>query len=378
VDLVQVKEEESVIDIDVQVMELTKDATNTLGLSWPEKITLTEVGSPGILEAGTKWSTLFKILNLNRAAFAFTLDALVQEGKAQILSRPRLACQSGKEAELTVGGEKPVFTTQVSGSSGGQGTSVEYKNYGIKLKVKPTLTDEKRIKLSVNVEVSDVGAPETIGTTGGSSGNTTTAKAYPLVKRSASTELYLDNGQTMVIGGLMKKKTEEDIRKVPGLGNLPIIGLVFRKKITKEGGGQGERGDVELFITLTPTVTSEEKKAPKQPDKDISQDNRTAVKEESLDPIASYAKIIKERILVNLTYPNDLKDARYQGTVKLSLRISYTGELLEVTVIESSGYRLLDEQAILMVKNAGSFPPFPTSIEQNELWIEAPIMYQLN
>lgn len=253
VDLIQIKEEESIIDIDVQVMELNKDATSTLGFSWPSSITLTEVGSPGIADVGTKWSTLFKVLNLNRAAFAFTLDALVQEGKAQILSRPRLACQSGKEAELLVGGEKPVFTTQVAGSSGGQGTSVEYKNYGIKLKVKPILTDEKRIKLAVNVEVSDVGAAETIGTTGGSSGNITTAKAYPLSKRSASTELYLDSGQTMVIGGLMKTKTEEDIRKVPGLGNLPVIGLVFRKRLQRKAAAW-EKGVILSCLLLLPPL----------------------------------------------------------------------------------------------------------------------------
>ena len=245
INLVLVKEEETVVGIDVQVLELSKDATDTLGFTWPGSITLTERGSPGIADVGTKWSTLFKVLNLNRAAFSWKLDALVQEGKARILSQPRLSCQSGKEAELLVGGEKPILTTQVV-SGGGTGTSVAYKEYGIKLKIKPAVTEEKRIKLALNVEVSEVETAVTIG------GTTTTGLAYPLKKRNTSTELYLDDGQTMAIGGLKKQKSEDDIRKTPFLGDVPILGLFFRRRETKTGGGQGERGDVELFITLTP------------------------------------------------------------------------------------------------------------------------------
>ncbi len=121
VNLIRVKEEEAVIGIDVQVLELNKDATNTLGFTWPGSITLTERGSPGLATSavtqvgatstttggtniGTKWSTLFKVLNLSRDAFSWSLDALVQEGKARILSKPRVSCQSGKEADLLVGG----------------------------------------------------------------------------------------------------------------------------------------------------------------------------------------------------------------------------------------------------------------------------------
>jgi len=106
INLILVREEETVVGIDVQVLELNKDATNTLGFTWPGSITLTERGSPGIATSdltqvgttstttggtniGTKWSTLFKVLNLSRDAFSWSLDALVQEGKARILSQPK-------------------------------------------------------------------------------------------------------------------------------------------------------------------------------------------------------------------------------------------------------------------------------------------------
>ncbi|HTZ11712.1 MAG TPA: pilus assembly protein N-terminal domain-containing protein, partial [Candidatus Margulisiibacteriota bacterium] len=334
VDLIEVKEEEAVVEIDVQVLELNKDATRTLGLTWPGALNLIEKGSPGIQSAGTKPSTLFKVLNLERAIgstadpFTFKLDALVQEGKAQILSRPRLACQSGKEAELLVGGEKPIFTTDVV-SGGGSGTSVEYKEYGIKLKVKPTVTEGDRIKLGVNVEVSEVGTAETIGDV-----TAPTAKAYPLSKRTASTELFLDNGQSMAIGGMIKQKSAEDVRRVPGLSNIPILGLLFRQKTATIGGGSGERGNVELFIILTPTIISQ------KPDLGLKEAAKEAppesayytVDEDLSTPLGKYASVVKKRILDNLTYPSPAKEAGFQGEVNLRLLLSYKGDLLQAKI----------------------------------------------
>jgi len=383
IDLVVLKEEEAVVNIDVQVLELNKDATNTLGLTWPGAINLAERGSPGL--SGAKWSTLFKVLDLERGTvssgtytsdpFTFKLDALIQEGKARVLSRPRLSCQSGKEAELMVGGEKPIFTTTVAATTGTSGTEVEYKEFGIKLKIKPTVAEEKKIKLALNVEVSEVGTAEFIGLT-----TQRTAQAYPLTKRNASTELFLNDGQTMAIGGLMKQKTEEDIRKTPWLGDIPILGLLFRKKTTTIGGGTGARGDVELFITLTPTIVSEEKKATEDK-KEITPKTTPAASSISKnlpESIAGYASIIQKRILENLTYPALAKEAGFKGTVKLSLHLSYQGELLEAKVKESSGYKILDDQSISSAKKIISYPPFPSSIEQKELWVDIPIVYQLN
>ncbi len=400
INLVLVKEEEAVVGIDVQVLELTKDATNTLGFTWPGSITLTEKGSPGIADVGTKWSTLFKVLNLNRAAFSWKLEALVQEGKARILSQPRLSCQSGKEAELLVGGEKPTLTTQTV-SGGGTGTSVEYKEYGIKLKIKPTVTEEKRVKLALNIEVSEVEAPVTIG------GPNTTALAYPLKKRNTSTELYLDDGQTMAIGGLKKQKSEEDIRKTPFLGDVPILGLFFRRRETKAGGGQGERGDAELFITLTPTILKEgikkeeakpeaapstkEEKPVKEKKKAKAQKVKApsalkeGIKKEEAKPgvvpplkkkTAEYVQQVSQQIGRNFVYPWAAQEANLEGSLRLGLRIYYTGQLLDVEIKESSGYAVLDENAVNMVKRVAPYSPFPAEMKQKELWIDLPIVYK--
>lgn len=372
-DLLEIKEEEAVVEIDVQILELNKDATRTLGFTMPGSISVSEPSTRFSKTMRGTMDALVHVFDWPRNEFTATVEALAQEGKARILSRPRLACQSGKEAELLVGGEKPIFTTSVLSTAGTSSTEVDYKEYGIKLKIKPTVTDGKQIKLALNVEVSEVGDAEIIG-----SAAAPTAKAYPLTKRTASTELFLNDGQTMAIGGLIKQKTEEDIRKTPGLGDIPVLGLFFRKKTTKTGGGQGQRGDSELFITLTPTIIT-----PKEA-KEAKGEIRTKItpsfiKEDfSDDPIAGYANIIQKRILENLFYPVSARQAGFKGTVKLSLRLSYRGELLETKIKDSSGYKILDDNAIATAKGIVSYPPFPSAIEQKELWIDIPIAYQLD
>jgi pilus assembly protein CpaC len=382
-DLIEVKEEEAVVEIDVQVLELNRDATRTLGLTWPGAINLIERGSPGIQPVGVKTSTLFKVLNLERATsagaepFTFKLDALIQEGKAQVLSRPRLACQSGKEAELLVGGEKPIFTTQVaSATGGGDTTSVDYKEYGIKLKVKPTVVEGERIKLGLNVEVSEIGTADSIGTS-----STTTAKAYPLTKRTVSTELYLNNGQSMAIGGLIKQKSAEDVRRVPGLSSIPLLGLLFRQKSSTLGGGTGERGNAELFIILTPRIISQGLADLKEVKKEAKPEPAyytTTTDEDLSTPLGKYASVVKKRILDNLSYPSLAKEASFQGEVKLRLLLSYRGELLEAKIKGSSGYNILDENTLTVAKNSTPYPPFPESIKEKEIWVDIPIVYRLD
>lgn len=372
IDLIILKEEEAVVEIDVQVLELSKDATNTLGFTWPGSITLTESSGP-TTTAVTGLKKIFHISDYTRSAFNITLDALVQEGKARILSRPRLACQSGKEAELLVGGEKPVLTTAVAATTGAQATAVEYKEFGIKLKIKPTVMEEGRIKLALNVEVSELGDTAIII----GSESQPTAKAFPLSKRTASTELFINDNQTMAIGGLVKQKTEEDIRKVPWLGDIPILGLLFRKKQTKIGGGQGTKGDTELFITLTPTIISEKKEVKEVKKEPIISSHSYATSEKRTDtPVREYAKLIQKLILENLTYPASAKEAGFQGTVKLGLHIYQNGELLEAKIKNPSGYKILDDNVLRIAQEISTYPPFPSSIEQEELWIDIPIVYQ--
>ena len=371
-DLVEVKEEETVIEIDVQILELNKDGTKTLGFTWPGSMTLTEVGSAAL--SGTTWGKLFNVANITRAAFTLKLDALIQEGNARVLSRPRLSCQSNKEAQLLVGGEKPVFTTSVS-TGGTSSTNVEYKEFGIKLKIKPTVTEDDRIKLNLYVEVSDVGEADIIGPV-----NAPTAKAYPLSKRSVSSELYLNNGQIMAIGGLIKQKTEEDLRKFPWLADVPVLGLFFRQRITKIGKGTGARDDTELFITLAPTIVSREPPKIKH-----TSNAAVAVKEQGLsigseipETLENYVRVVQSKILKAAYYPQQAKNAGWEGNVRLNLNITANGGLKGIKLVQSSGYKVLDDAAYAIAEKQAPYPPFPPQVDSQELWVDVPISYKNN
>lgn len=378
-DVVEI-DEEALIEIAVEVMELSTDAQKTLGFSLPRTVTLTEEAPV----SGSKFQQIFKVNSLTRGTysdgtltpvpFSWRLDLLEAEGKANILSRPRVVCQSGKEAELLVGGEVPIFTTQVA-SAGGGGTQVEYKEYGIKLKIGPTVKEKGKVQLVLNVEISEIGTAETIGDP-----NAPTAKAYPLTKRNISTQLYLNDSETLAIGGLIKQKSEEDLEKFPWLADVPVLGSFFKHKTTKKGGGTGARGDTELFITLTPKIisyeeapllTEEEKKVSRQKEDFLTmyEDKKMPVE------IQDYILEVQRKILGNLSYPATLLNTGWQGVVTLKLHLDSMGNLQNAQIVKSSGYKIFDEDALKLVKDI-SYPPFPSQISLEELKIEVPIVYK--
>ncbi|MCX5698295.1 MAG: TonB family protein [Candidatus Omnitrophica bacterium] len=375
VDLIAVKEEESVIEIDVQVIELNRGSRDTLGFTWPESISLTEVGSLAIAPGVSSFAKLFKIADMTRAAFTLKLDLLIKEGKARVLSRPRLSCQSGKEAKLVVGGEVPILSgmstagTTVGTVGATTGGSVEYKEYGIILNVRPQLTDTGRIHLNLDVTVSEVGDAVT----------TSYASAYKMTKRSATTELFLDDNQTMAIGGLIKKKSTEELKRVPWLSEIPVLGLFFRQRATTDGSNSDASitDDTELFITLTPSIVSQVKPQNELKPSRVNRGIPSISDDNIKDPILKYSKLVQKRILDNLIYPAPAKEAGFQGTVKLSLKLSPQGDLLDVKLKETSSYRVLDDGALKAAQDISPYPPFSPGIKEKELWVDIPIIYQL-
>ncbi|MGE5309358.1 MAG: TonB family protein [Deltaproteobacteria bacterium] len=398
--LVEISDAKAIVELDVEVIEVDRDASKTLGIQWPSAVTGTEPVSNGTRLLDIPKS-LINVTHWNHDQLSVALDLLMQEGKARILSRPRLACQSGKEAELLVGGEKPIMNTTVSATNGGSGTNIEYKEYGIKLKMAPLYTDGK-IRLSMNVDVSDIGAPTTLGSTGGGV-TTTTALAYPLIKRSTSTQLYLNNGQTLAISGLIRQKTTEDLQKVPWLGDIPVLGVFFRHRTTVNGGGNGERGDIELVIMVTPKVVldagqpeaapsaAKDEKVVAQPvtpelvkavsdnvdvvRKAAGQQADTAIA--AVDPQSAYGRSVTQYFLSKLQYPSLAKRTKTEGTVQLALHIARDGGLLDVSIKKASGFSVLDSDALSTAKEIQPYPTFPAAIADKDLWITVPIEYSL-
>ena len=186
-----------------------------------------EIASP----FGAAFQVLLHSFNDNSLAI---LSILKGQGLARILATPTLVTMSGQPARFNVGGEFPVPTTDSEGS-----TSIDYKEYGVLLEFTPIVIGKETISLKIAPEVS---SPDwSLGTSSG-------GVSVPGVKtRSAQSTLELKDGQTFVMAGLLKEESHVVINKIPGLGDLPIIGTFFTSK-------EVEKNETELVIIVTPRL----------------------------------------------------------------------------------------------------------------------------
>lgn len=160
------------------------------------------------------------------------LEALQSKGVLDILAEPNITAVSGETASFLAGGEVPVPVPVNRDLVG-----IEYKSYGVSLLFKPTLLPDDRIALQVRPEVSDL-LSETAVSVGGIS--------VPSFRvRRADTRVEVGSGQTFAIAGLFQRNNTQDLEKVPGLGDLPVLGNLFRSK-------RFQRNETELVILITP------------------------------------------------------------------------------------------------------------------------------
>ena len=145
--------------------------------------------------------------------FSAKLNALVADGKAKILARPNITTIQGHEAVINIGGDVPVPTQTVTETA--TTNTVTYRQAGIILRCTPRVNAEGQITAEVHTEVS---TPEFV----------TDLKAYRFQRRSADTMVRLQDGETMVIGGLIGSEESHSLSKVPFLGDLPILGAFFK------------------------------------------------------------------------------------------------------------------------------------------------------
>lgn len=173
--------------------------------------------------------------------FDLTIQAANEQHLAKILAQPTLTTLSGQEANFFAGGEFPVPVPQGGYNSGT--VTVIYKKFGIELRFLPLVLDSGRINLSMNVGVSDISPNNFISA---AVGTTTSSFLIPaLDKREASSTLEMADGQTMSIAGLISDYVTENINKFPGLGDIPILGAMFRSSAF-------DKKKTELVIFVTP------------------------------------------------------------------------------------------------------------------------------
>ena len=172
---------------------------------------------------------------LPRADMAFFLEALAENQYLRLLANPTLIALNGEEASFLAGGEYPIPVPQ-SGTGGAATVTIEYKEYGVRLMFRPTVLGDGTIKLFAAPEVSELDYAN-----GTSVGGTLVPG---ILARKASTTIELKSGQSFAIAGLLRDSVTSTNSRVPGLGDLPVLGPLFRSV-------RYQRGETELMILVT-------------------------------------------------------------------------------------------------------------------------------
>ena len=166
--------------------------------------------------------------------FRATLNALLAQGRARVMAMPRLVTLPGREASIFIGDHIPVQTEKHD--SGGTYTSTEYLDAGIKLRYTPVISrDGGMVTAAVHTEVSTPSLVSEI-------------KNYKITSRAADTYVRMQSGETLVIGGLLGDEEQSSLQKVPVLGDLPLLGALFRSS-------RRQKTKTEVLMLLTPYVT---------------------------------------------------------------------------------------------------------------------------
>ena len=205
-------------------------SSNDTGTYGPGDITF---GALGTFYGGMNYHSLSGHLMANVDA---VLQALIVKNKAKVLSRPNITTLSGQEADILVGGEIPIPSSNSNGE-----ISVTWREYGIKLHIKPVVDYKDKITTQVVAEVSNIDKANAV---------TTSSGTIPgLTSRKATTTINLPDGDTMAIGGLMNSQESKVVSKIPLLSSIPIIGEFFKSTSTS----QDKR---ELMILVRPTIVT--------------------------------------------------------------------------------------------------------------------------
>lgn len=190
------------------------------------------VGSSATLNYNSDMTTAIARTTSGNNDITGFLDVLKQNGLVKVLAEPTLICRSGEEAQFLAGGEVPIPIPQGLGT-----VAIEFKPYGVALAFTPTVISGERISLKVFPEVSELDYANALDI----SGFTIPA----LTSRRASTTVELADGQSFAIAGLLQAGVREDIKKYPGLGDIPILGMLFRSS-------EFQKSESELVIIVTP------------------------------------------------------------------------------------------------------------------------------
>ena len=233
------------VSLHVRIAEVNLSVLNAIGVNWHKfgQNVRINTNNPVTIPNANLGSNTLILGSFPSQALSATIDALAQEGLVTDLAEPNLTAMSGQTASFLAGGEFPVPVAGATAATGGFPTiTVEFKSFGVSLAFTPTVIDATHLNLRVRPEVSElsnngaVSVPIT-------SGQTITIPA--LTVRRADTTVELGSGESFALAGLLRHTSEQDISRVPWLGDLPILGALFRSD-------RFQRNESELVVIVTP------------------------------------------------------------------------------------------------------------------------------
>ncbi len=246
----------SMVFIESLIMEVDMDTSLDIGIDWQAfgetsiggketaiggKFSEGLIGPGAIAQGGLSLGLITEpvtIAGLTLSNIAAIINAVKTDDEFRILSTPQVLTTDNEEARITVGENRPYQTRSTTDPSGGTFESFEYRDVGKILKITPHVTEGRLVRMKISLEVTNIDLASTL----------TTSSTLPVTqKRTVDTTVIVKDNQTVVIGGLIDEATTTNESKVPVLGDLPILGWLFRNTSDKNE-------KTNLYIFLTPRV----------------------------------------------------------------------------------------------------------------------------
>jgi pilus assembly protein CpaC len=225
----------------VRLVEMSRTVARDIGVNWQA---MGSIGSFAVkfttanAIAGTLAGAAANQLSIGNSNVNAIVDALAQDNLARVLAEPNLTAMSGQAASFLAGGEFPIPVGQQNNQ-----VTVEFKQYGVELTFVPTVLASGRINLHVRPEVSELTTQGAVQLTAGNS----TLQIPALTVRRAETTVELGSGESFAIAGLLQDEITHGTSAVPGIGEIPILGALFRSD-------SFQRQETELVVVVTPYV----------------------------------------------------------------------------------------------------------------------------
>jgi pilus assembly protein CpaC len=239
----------SQILLHVRFAEVSRSALNSLGNQIVDVLNPHEASTDGDWRGSTDSDGVVELSLINSTSHLRTvIKALRETGDYMSLAEPTLLALDGEQASFLAGGEFPFPTVQ--GANQSNAVSIEWREFGVRLNFTPTVTNFGNIRLAIAPEVSSLDFSQGLSISG--------FEMPAILSRRAETQVELREGQSLAIAGLLDRSMQENIRKIPILGDIPILGMLFKSK--------DERQQLtELLVIVSPEIVQPSDAAPPIP-----------------------------------------------------------------------------------------------------------------